>query len=157
MRSTACFCSKYHPPLLLKYVRNTTGFFAFILHVCSLWQDFSVCAKNVDCVTLTFDPTFENKLNLRHNFLTKRDRLYITCGYSLWTDLPVGTKHFDLDFWPNSEKKLTLGFTFDLKEIGFSYHAWIFLVARPFCPYQNFYPLTLTSNFYLILKKKTWH
>ena len=115
--------------------------------------------KKIDLVTLTL--TFDlllKKLNIWHNVLTKRDWAYILkCVYSLWQDLFVGTKKIDpwpwllTYFW---KKNLTLTLTFKLKQIGLSYYAWIFLVARPFCPYQKFCHVTLTSNFGLLLKNK---
>ena len=54
--------------------------------MCSLWQDLSLRTKNFDLatLTLTFDQLLK-KLNLRHNFLTKRDGAFIlhvciSCG-----------------------------------------------------------------------------
>ena len=62
---------------------------------------------------------------------------------SLWQDLSVCTKNFDLYvdlvfltyFWKN----LTLAITFEPKEIGLSYYRYEFLVARPICLYQKFW------------------
>ena len=99
---------------------------------------------------LDFLPTFE-KPNLGHNFWTKIDRAFIlhtciSCGktfllkpeiVTLWQS----TLTFDLLL-----KKLNFALTFEPKEIGLSYLAWIFLVARPFCLYQYFDQMTLTFN-----------
>ena len=87
------------------------------------------------------------------NILTKRDEAFIIhvsilCGKTF----QLVPKILTLWPWPwlltYFWKNLTLALTFEPREIGLSYYAWIFLVARPFCSYQNFNfdPMTLTSN-----------
>ena len=152
--------------------------------MCSLWQDISLRTKSFDLVTLTltFDLLLKN-LNLRHNFLTKRDgafilHLCISCGKTflvvpenltpdldldswpifLWPDLAVDTKIFDfvtstLNFDLLLKKNLTLAISFEPKEIGLSYFTCVFLVARPFCWKQLFYLVTLTLTFTYFWKK----
>ena len=71
--------------------------------------------------------------------------------YSLWQDLSVDTNIFDFMtltltfdyFWKN----LTLAITFEPKEKGLSYFTCVFLVARPFCQYQNFWLRDLDLDF----------
>ena len=64
----------------------------------------------------------------------------IPCGktfLSVWTFLILWPWHPTLTyFWKN----WTLALTFETTEIVLSYYTWIFLIARPFCPYQNFDP-----------------
>ena len=112
----------------------------------SLWQDLSVNTKFFDFVTLTL--TFDlllKKLNLGHNFWTKRDRAFIfhkciPCGKTF-----LSIPNF-LTSWPwpwlltYFWKNLTLAITFEPKEIGLSYFTCVFLVARPFCQYKIFWP-----------------
>ena len=79
----------------------------------------------------------------------------ISCVYSLWQDLSVGTKTFD-------PVTLTLTFNLLLKKLNLGIYfctqrdrAFILLiVARPFCPYQHFLFCDLDLNFDLVLKKK---
>ena len=54
-----------------------------------------------------------------------------------------------------SRLNLTLAISFELIEIGLSYYTCVFLVTRPFSPYQNknFDIVTLTLTFDLLLKK----
>ena len=52
-------------------------------------------------------------------------------------------------FWKN----LTLAITFELKEMGLSYFTCVFLVARPFCKYQYFWPSGLDLDFDLLMEK----
>ena len=100
---------------------------------------------------------FWKKLNLRHAFLTKRDWAFIfhvciPCGKT-FLSVP---KNLTLWPWPWLYlllKKITLALTFEQKEIRLSYYAWIFLVARLFCLYQNFYPVILSSKVDLLLIK----
>ena len=126
-----------------------------------IWLSYYTC-KNFDLVTLTFDLLLK-KLNLRHNFESKEVR-HSDHGHA-WIFLvarpSVGnTKFFivTLSAWPPTLtyiwKNLTLTPTFEPKEIRLSYYACVFLVARPFCVYQNYYPVNLTSNLDLLLKKK---
>ena len=123
----------------------------------SVLQDLSVCTKSFDPVTLTFDLLLK-KINLGYNVWTKRDRGFIlqVCIFCGKTFLSV-PKVLTLGPWPwlltYFWKKLTLAITLKPKEIELSYYRCIFLVARPFCLYQKFDPVTLTLTFDLLLKK----
>ena len=90
-------------------------------------------------------------------YFWKNLTFHITHVCSLWQGLSLGIKKLTLWPWPwlltYFWKNLTLALPFELKEIGLSYYTWIFLVARPFCLYQIFDPVTLTSLFDLLLKK----
>ena len=96
----------------------------------------------------------QSKLNLGHNFWTKRDQAFIlhmciTCGkiFLLIPKILTSWPWLLTYFWKN----LTLAITFEPRDIGLSYYTvCVLLVARPFCWYQQ----TLIFNFYLILKKK---
>ena len=123
----------------------------------SLWQDLSVDTKIFYFVTLTFDLLLK-KLNLGHNFWTKRDRAFIfhmciSCGKT-FLSIPKFSTSWPWPwlltyFWKN----LTLAITFEPKEIGLSYFTCVFLVARPFCWYQYFWLSGLDLDFDLLLKK----
>ena len=55
--------------------------------------------------------------------------------YFLWQDLSIGTKRFDpvtLTFDLLLKKKITLGITFEPKQIEHSYFIYVFLMARLF-------------------------
>ena len=52
-------------------------------------------------------------------------------------------------FWKN----LTLAITFEPREIRLSYYRYVFLVARPFCPYQKFWPCDLNLDFWPTFEK----
>ena len=125
--------------------------------MCSLWQDLSLGTNNFDLVTLilTFDLLLK-KLNLRHNFLTKRDGVFIlhVC-ISYGNAFLLVPKNLTLWPWPWLLTyfwiNLTLAKTFEPEEIGLSYFTCVFLVARPFCRYQNFWPSGL--DFDLLLEK----
>ena len=118
-----------------------------------------VGTENFDPLTLTL--TFDlllNKLNLSIYFWTERD---MACILSI--DIPCGKTFLSVPKlliswpWPPTLtyfwKNLTLALTFKPKEIWLLYLAWIFLVARSFCLYQNFWSITLPSNFDLLLKE----
>ena len=124
-----------------------------------MWQDLSVDTKIFDLVTLTL--TFDlllRKLNLGHNFWTKRDRAFIfhMCICCDKTFLPI-PKFLTSWPWPwlltYFWKNLTLAITFEPKEIGLSYFTCIFVKARPFCRYQNFWLRDLNLDFWPTLKK----
>ena len=117
----------------------------------------SVDTKIFDFVTLTL--TFDlllKKLNLGHNCWTKRDRAFIfhmciSCGKT-FLSIPKFLTSWPwllTYFWKN----LTLAITVEPKGIGLSYFKCVFLVARPFCPYQNFWLRDLDLDFDLLLKK----
>ena len=124
-----------------------------------LWQDVSVGNKFFYLVTLTL--TFDlllKKLNLDHNFWTKRDRAFIfhmciSCDKTFLSKLKFLTSWpwpwLLTYFWKN----LTLAITFEPKEIGLSYFTCVFLVARPFCWKQNFLPHDLDLDFWPAFKK----
>ena len=90
----------------------------------------------------------QSKLNLDHNFLTKRERALILhmCIPCDKTFLLI-PKFLTSWPWPSLLtyfwKNLTLAITFEPKEIGLSYFTCVFLVARPFCRYQIFLPCDL--------------
>ena len=105
---------------------------------CWYWK-FWPCDLDLD-----FWPTFEKK-NLT---LT----LDIPCGN------PCGKTSLSIPkiltvtltyFWNN----LTLGLTFEHKEIELSYYTWIYLIARPFCTYQNFWSHNLDLQLWPIFEK----
>ena len=107
-------------------------------------------------VCLSVHLSVQSKFNLDHNFVTKGDRALklhkcILCDKTFLSIPKVLTSWpwpwLLTYFWKN----LTLAITFEPKEIGFSYFTCVFLVARPFCQYQNFWLLTLTFD--LLLKK----
>ena len=52
-----------------------------------------------------------------------------------------------------SRVNLTLAITFEPKEIGLSYYTCVFLVARPFCWYQTFWPRDLDYDFWPTFEK----
>ena len=120
----------------------------------SLWQDLSVYTKCFYFVTLT--STFDlllKKLNLGHNFWTKRDRAFIfhmgiSCGKTFLLEPKILTSWpwpwLLTYFWKN----LTLAITFEPKEKGLSYFTWVFLVARPFCWNQKFWSRDLDLDFW---------
>ena len=86
----------------------------------------------------------QSKLNLDHNFLTKGDRALILHKCIPCDKTFLSIPKF-LTSWPwpwlltYFWKNLTLAITFEAKEIGLSYFTSVFLVARPFCRYQNFW------------------
>ena len=129
------------------------SYYTCVFLVTSPFSQYQKCwPYDLDLDFLTF---FWKNLNLRFNIPKE---MGISCVYSLWQDLSVGTKTFDpvtltLTF-DLLLKKLILAFTFVPKEIGLSYYSWIFIVARPFCPYQHFLFCDLDLNFDLVLKKK---
>ena len=106
-------------------------------------------------VCLSVRLSVQSKLNLDHNFLTKRDRTSVFlvtrpfCRYqNFWL------RDLDLEFWPTFEKNLTLAITFETKEIGLSYFTCVFLVTRPFCRFQNFWLCDLDLDFRPTFEKK---
>ena len=110
----------------------------------------SVCLS----VRLSVRPSVQSKLNLGYNFSTNRDKAFILhmlvpCDKT-FLSVP---KNLTLWPWPwlltYFWKNLTLVITFQPIEIRLSYYTCLFLVTRPFCPYQNFWPCDLD----LILKK----
>ena len=109
-------------------------------------------------LTLTFDILLK-KLNLGHNFWTKRDRAFIfhMCISCDKTFLPIPKF---LTPWPRPWlltyfwKNLTLAITFEPEEIGLSYFTCLFLMARPFCWKQNFLPRDLDLDFWPTFEKK---
>ena len=135
--------------LLLKKVNLGHDFWtkrdkAFILHMCiTCGKTFLLVLKILNLWPwpwfLTF---FWKKLNLGHNFWTKRNMAFIlnmciTCGKTFLLVLKILTlwpwPWFLTYFWKN----FTLVITFEPREIGLSYEPWIFLMERPFSPYQN--------------------
>ena len=124
-----------------------------------LWQDLSIRTKKIDLVTLTL--TFDlllKKLNLGYNFWTKRDKAFI-----LQVCIPCGKTFLsvpkNLTLWPwpwlltYFWKNLTLAITFEPREIRLSYYRYVFLVARPFCPYQKFWPCDIDLDFWPTFEK----
>ena len=101
---------------------------------------------------------FWKTLNLGHNFWTKRDRAFIfhmciSCGKTFLL-IPKFLTSWPWPwlltyFWKN----LTLAITFEPKEMGLSYFTCVFLVGRPFCRYQYFWPSGLDLDFDLLLEK----
>ena len=91
---------------------------------------------------------FWKKLNLGYNFWTKRDKAFI-----LQVCIPCGKTFLSipniLTVWPwpwlltYFWKNLTLAITFEPREIRLSCYRYVFLVARPFCPHQKFWPFDL--------------
>ena len=83
----------------------------------SLWQDLSV-QKFWPCdLDLDFWPTFEKNLTLAITFEPREIRLHSKGVYSLWQDLSVHTRNFDL---------VTLTLTFDLllKKLNLDHNFW---------------------------------
>ena len=105
-------------------------------------------------ITLSVCPSIrlsvQSKLNLGYNFWTKRDKAFILhmCVPCDKTFLLVPKI---LTSWPwpwlltYFWKNLTLDIT---KEMGLSYFMCVFLVARPFCWYQKFWPCDLDFDFW---------
>ena len=99
----------------------------------SLWQDLSVYTKIFDfvTVTLTFDLLLK-KINLGHNFWTKRDRAFIFHVCISCDKTFMSIQKF-LTSWPwpwlltYFWKKLTLAITFEPKVIGLSYFTWLYI------------------------------
>ena len=127
--------------------------------MCSFWKDLSVCTKILEFVTLTL--TFDlllKKLNLGHYFWTIRDRAFIfhMCISCDKTFLSI-PKFLTLWPWPwlltYFWKNLTSAITFEPEVIGLQYYTYLFLVTRPFCWYQYFWPSGLDLDFYLLLEK----
>ena len=129
---------------------------AFILQVCI------PCGKTFLSIpkSLTLWPWpwlltyFWKKLNLGYNFWTKRDKAFI-----LQVCIPCGKTFLSipkiLTLWPLTYfwKNLTLAITFEPREIRLSYYMHVFLLARPFCPYQKFWPCDLDLDFWPTLEK----
>ena len=116
------------------------------------YQDFWLRDLDLD---LTF---FWKKLNLGHNFWTKRDRAFI---FHMWisygkTFLSI-PKFLTLWPWPwlltYFWKNLTLAITFEPKEIGLPDFTCVFLMARPFCWYQDFWLRDLDLDFWPSFEK----
>ena len=106
---------------------------------------------------LDFWHTFEKKKNyLVDSFWTKVVKAFISqacipCG----KNSPSISKILTLWPWPwilTFEKNLILAISFEPKEIGLSYYRYLFLVARPFCLYQQFWPCDLYLDFWPTLK-----
>ena len=70
------------------------------------------------------------------------------CRYQNFRDFVTLT--FDLLL----KKKLTLSIAFEPKEIRLSYFTCVFLVARPFCRYQNVWLRDLDLDFWPSFEKK---
>ena len=105
--------------------------------------------KNLEFLTLTFDLLLKNLTLDMYNFLTKRNGAFISHVCISWgkTILLVPkiltlTLTFDLLL-----KKLNFGINFPTERDRPSNEAWTFLVARPFCPYQNCCPLPWPLTF----------
>ena len=123
-----------------------------------LTRPFCPYQKNWPCdLDLDFWPTFE-KLNLGYNVWTKRDKAFILHMLVPFdkTFLSV-PKNLTLGPWPwlltYFWKNLTLAITFEPREIRLSYYRYVFLVARPFCPYQKFWPYDLDLDFWPTFEK----
>ena len=133
-----------HLRLLTEYLhpckRSLGGYIGITLSVC-----LSVCPS--------FHLSVQSKLNLDHNLLTKGDRALIL-HKSIPCDKTFLSKPKFLTAWPwpwlltYFWKNLTLAITFEPKEIGLSYFTCVFLVARPFCRYQNFWLRDLDLDFW---------
>ena len=126
----------------------------------SSWQDLSVDTKIFDFVTLTL--TFDlllKKLNLGHNFWTKRDSAFIFHMCISYDKTFLSIPKF-LTSWPwpwlltYFWKNLTLVITFEPKEIGLSYFTCVFLMTRPFCRCQSFWLRNLDLDFWPTFEKK---
>ena len=116
----------------------------------------SVCLS----VRPSVHPSVQSKLNLGYNFSTNRDKAFILhmlvpCDKT-FLSVP---KNLTLWPWPwlltYFWKNLTFAITFEPKKVRLSYYRYVhvFLVARPFCAYQKFWPCDLTLTFDLLLKK----
>ena len=94
-----------------------------------------VCLSKVN---LTFAITFESK-EIRHS--------YYICG-SLWQDLCVRTKNFDLVTltFDLLSRKINLAYNFWTKRLSY-YICWS-LVTRAFFLYQKFWPCDLNLDFW---------
>ena len=109
-------------------------------------------------ITLSVHPSVQSKLNLDHNFWTKSGRALILHKCIPCDKTFLSIPKF-LTSWPwpwlltYFWKNLTLATTFKTQEIGLSYLTCVFLVARPSCWNQNFYLVTLTLTFDVLLKK----
>ena len=109
-------------------------------------------------VCLSVCPSVQSKLNLGYNFSTKRDKALIwhTLVPCDKTFLPV-PKILTLWPWPwlltYFCKNLTLAITFEPREIRLSYYRHAFLAARPFCPYQKYWPGDLDLDFWPTFEK----
>ena len=114
----------------------------------------SVCLSVRPSVRLSV----QSKLNLGYNFSTNRDKAFILhmlvpCDKT-FLSVP---KNLTLWPWPwlltYFWKNLTLAITFEPREIRLSYYRYVFLVARPFCPYQKFWPCDLDLDFWPTFEK----
>ena len=114
----------------------------------------SVCLS----VRLSVRLSVQSKLNLGYNFWTIRDKAFILlmlvpCDKT-FLSVP---KNLTLWPWPwlltYFWKNLTLAITFEPREIRISYYRYVFLVARPFCPYQKFWPCVLDLDFWPTFEK----
>ena len=80
--------------------------------------------------------------NFAYNFWTVKTRGLILGIFSGKT-FPWVPTILTLGVWPTF-LKLTLVITFDQWVLELWYFTWMFPVARPFCVYSHFYPVTLT-------------
>ena len=122
----------------------------------SLWQDLSVNTKFFLLCDLDLDfDLLLKKLNLGHNFWTKRDRAFIfhmciSCGKTCLLEPKFITSWpwpwLLTYFWKN----LTLTIIFEPKVIGLKYYTYLFLVKRPSVDTNIFYlvALTLTLTYF---------
>ena len=95
----------------------------------------------------------QSELNLGYTFWIKRDKAFIL---HMWipcdkTFLSV-TKILTLWPWPwlltYFWSNVTFDITFEPKKIRLSYYIWGFLVTRPFCSYQKFWPCDFDLDFW---------
>ena len=130
-----------------------------ILHMCvSCDKTFLSVPKIFDLVTLTFDLLLK-KLNLRHNFLTKRDGAFIllvciSCG-STFLFVP---KKLTLWSWPwlltYFWKNLTLAIIFKPEEIACFHISHVYFLWQDLSVNIKIFDfMTLTLTFDLLLKK----
>ena len=106
-------------------------------------------------LTLTFDLLFK-KLNLGLKFWIKGGKAFI---FHMWvpydkTFLSI-PKILTIWSWLLTyfSKNLTLAITFEPTEIRLSYYRYVFLVTRPFCPYQTFWSFDLDLDFWPTFEK----
>ena len=118
------------------------------------YRNHPVCLS----VCLSVCSSVQSKLNIDYYFLTDWDKAFI-----LHLRIPCDKTFLSvpkmLTLWPwpwlltYFSKYLTLAITFKPKEVGLSYYICVFLLTRPFCWYQQFWPCDLDLDFWPTFQK----